>query len=125
MTLRPAYARPHPRAIAPPPPTAGLSPPLPPPPARPGSAVRVSWARARSCSSNPSQLQASCVHWRAQAQNPCAARACHRLDARGMAPQIGPLPPFPAARAAAGTCRSSRHRPPPPLDPYLAGCCRR
>ncbi len=95
MTLRPRVRPPTPPRHRPPHGPSPAEPPLPPPPAHPGSALRVSWAQARSYRSNPSQPRAGCVHWRAQAENPCAARACHRLDARGMAPQIGPAPPIP------------------------------
>jgi len=101
MTLRQEYARPRPRAIARHTDQLGRAA-APAPTGPPGSAHRVSRASARSCRSNPSQLRAGCVHWRAQTQSPCAARRAAGWTPAAWLRKARPLPPFLAARARRG-----------------------
>jgi hypothetical protein len=134
MTLRQHYAGPRPHAIAATQPARAAASAHAAPP---GSAHRVSRARARSCRSNPAS-QAQAV--------PTAAVSPGTPPAAAGLPPAGPsprghakptTPAFPAAQArrgkrppqsAPGTADACHRRPAPQparLGPYPAGCFRR
>ena len=73
MTLRQEYARPRPRAIARHTDQLGRAA-APAPTGPPGISPPRQLGPGAQLPQQPSQPRAGCVHWRAQAQNPCAAR---------------------------------------------------